>query len=59
MNNHPIHKELTCSQAQFEGIHSDLDKVRSTSTTVKVSRDALANLLIDHAKLIRLAEKVQ
>lgn len=54
---HPIHSTLKCSQDQFEGIHAGLSKVRSTSTTVKIDRAALAALLMDHAKLLRLAER--
>ena len=41
-----------CTQDQFENLHESLDKVKSTSTTVKVSKDALRNLLMDHAMLI-------
>jgi hypothetical protein len=52
-----IHTELKCTQAAFEGIHADLDRVRSTSTTVKVDKAALAALLMDHAKLISIAER--
>ena len=52
-----IHKDLKCSDAQFHDIHQSLDKVRATSTTVKVDRAALAALLMDHSKLITIAEK--
>lgn len=45
-----------CSQEQFEGLHAELDKVRSTSATVKVSKDALRALLMDHANLQRIKE---
>lgn len=41
----------TCTQEQFEGIHAALDKVRSTSRTVTVDKDALRALLIDHGAL--------
>lgn len=43
--------DLKCSQEQFEKLHEDLDKTRKTSETVKVSRAALAALLIDHGQL--------
>jgi hypothetical protein len=39
------------SLGRFEGIHKSLDRVRSTSRTVTVDRQALANLLIDHGKV--------
>lgn len=45
---------FTASQEQFEGLHKALDRVRSTSKSVTVDRQALANLLIDHAKLLAL-----
>lgn len=44
--------KLDCTDAQFHAIHEALDKTRSTSETVKVSRAALAALLVDHSKLI-------
>lgn len=40
-----------CSQEQFELIHAQLEKTRRSSDTVKVDRQALQNLLIDHAQL--------
>lgn len=43
-----------CTQAQFEALHDALDRVRSTSTTVRVDKQALINLLIDHGELHRL-----
>ena len=45
--------ELVCTQEQFEGIHEELDKVRSNSKTVKVDKQALTNLLIDHSTLLK------
>jgi hypothetical protein len=45
-----------CSQAQFDALHEALDKVRSTSTTVKVDKAALSALLMDHANLLKGAE---
>jgi len=43
------YKEFHTTQEQFEGLHKDLDKTRATSKTVKVSREALQNILMDHA----------
>lgn len=42
---------------QFNELHTCLDKVRSTSKQVKVSRDALMNLLIDYARLVQNQKK--
>lgn len=50
--------KLKTTDEQFEGLASDLDKTRRTSATVKVNRQALANLLIDHAQALA-ALKVQ
>ena len=49
--------QLACSDEQYHNIHVAVDKTRSTSTTVKVDRDALAALLRDHAKLIEVARR--
>lgn len=43
--------EEHCTQAQFESLHRAIDKTRSTSTTVRVDKQALINLLIDHSQL--------
>ena len=48
--------KLDCTDAQFHAIHVALDKVRSTSATVTVTREALAALLCDHSKLIGIHE---
>lgn len=42
------------SPAQFDGLHSALDKVRSASRTVTVEKDALAALLRDHATILEI-----
>jgi hypothetical protein len=44
--------KLTCTQRQFDDLHQAIDKVKRTSTTVKVDKQALINLLIDHGKLV-------
>lgn len=44
-------QKLTLTQAQFEALHLALDGTRSTSTTVRVDREALKNILHDHSKM--------
>jgi hypothetical protein len=44
--------QLACSKSQWDDLHADLDRVRSTSATVKVSKAALAALLKDHSHAI-------
>lgn len=44
--------KLKTTDEQFEGLHRDLDKTRRTSETVKVSRQALTNLLLDHGQAL-------
>ena len=44
--------QLVCTQDHFESLHADLDRVRSTSATVKVSKAALTKLRLDHSRLI-------
>lgn len=43
---------LSLSQEEFEQLHQDVDKVRSTSKTVKVSAAAVRKILSDHSKLV-------
>lgn len=45
---------LLSSSAQFDGLHTALDKTRSTSRTVTVEKDALSALLRDYASLLEL-----
>lgn len=45
---------LLTPSTQFDGLHEALDKVRSTSRTVTVEKEALAALLRDYATLIEL-----
>lgn len=56
MQKHP-HDKLTCTMEQFEAIHAANAKTKRTSQTVTVDRAALQALLIDHTRLIQLAEK--
>jgi hypothetical protein len=44
------------TQEQFEQLHRDMDKVRSTSKTVTVSKEALRRLLLDHADYAAIKE---
>lgn len=43
--------EMKTTNSQFESLYEILDKARLNSETVKVSREALSNLLIDHSEL--------
>lgn len=49
--------DFKCSQEQFESIHEALDKTRSNSKSVKVDKQALTNLLIDHTHLVQHYEE--
>lgn len=40
-----------CTQDQFESIHSAVDGTRKGTEFVKVPRQALVNLLLDHTRL--------
>jgi hypothetical protein len=44
--------ETICSQEQFENIHSTVSKSRANSKQVKVDKQALINLLIDHSTIL-------
>lgn len=46
--------KLETTQDQFHRLHEALDKVRSTSKTVTVDKDALTALLLDHQRLLKL-----
>lgn len=43
---------LDCTLDQFTEIHRQVDRTRTTSTTVKVDKAALEALLRDHGKLL-------
>lgn len=43
-------------QEQFEGIHEAVDKVREGTEYVRVNKQALTNLLMDHSELWRILE---
>lgn len=42
---------------QFEGLHERHDGTRSTSKTVTVDRQALINVLMDHARMLEALRK--
>lgn len=48
--------QLQTTTDQFHGLHASLEKTRRTSETVKVSREALTKLLIDHSRLLRACD---
>lgn len=57
MINARIHQiKFNCTDDQFESIHLALDKTRTTSESVRVDREALTNLLLDHARLVAAQE---
>lgn len=43
---------MKTTDEQFNHLYDVLDKARKNSNGVKVERDALANLLIDHSELL-------
>lgn len=43
--------KLATTKAQFDKLHAELHKVRSTSRTVTVDKAALAALLKDHSAM--------
>jgi len=48
---------LACTQEQFEGLHAALDHTRRSTQTIKVSREALSNLLMDHSELLAIVDR--
>lgn len=50
--------QLKTTDAQFEILHHTLDHTRRTSSTVKASREALTNILMDHAAMVERLEKI-
>ena len=47
----PIDQRVKTTMEQFEALHEANDKTRSTSKTVKVSKEALTNILLDHSMM--------
>ena len=45
--------KLKTTDEQFNGLHEALDKVRKTSKTVTVDKQALSNLLMDHSTIAK------
>lgn len=46
-------RDLSTTESELHQLSVELDKVRSTSTSVRVSRDALAHLIVDHSRMAR------
>lgn len=46
-------RDLSTTDRELHRLAEELDKVRSSSTTVKVPRDALAHLITDHSRMSR------
>jgi hypothetical protein len=46
-------RDLSTTDRELHRLAEELDRVRSTSTTVKVPRDALAHLIVDHSRMSR------
>lgn len=44
--------KLHLTDAQFRTLHTALDTARSTTKEIKVPREALAALLLDHSALV-------
>lgn len=46
----------TLEQEEFEHLHTECDKARRNSKIVRVSKQAVERLLMDHANLLTIAE---
>lgn len=46
-------KHFHTTDEELDALHQALDRTRTTSATLKVDRQALANLLLDHAAYAR------
>jgi len=44
---------LEMTHCQLHSLTTDLEKVKSSSTTVKVDKAALQALILDHGRLVR------
>ena len=49
--------ELYTTMREFEGLHRRQDRTRRTSKTVIVERQALINILMDHARMLDALRK--
>lgn len=47
-------RKLKCTHTQFNGLHKAFEWLRSNGKDVTVDREALRNLLNDHALLMEL-----
>ena len=53
----PRYPDPMMTQEEFEGLHEALEGTRKSAREVKVSKEALQHLLMDHAALwVRLGE---
>ena len=48
--------EPTLTQEEFEDLHHACDKARSNSKHVRVEKQAVERLLMDHSNLLAIAE---
>jgi hypothetical protein len=46
-------KDLSLTDGELRQLAVELDKVRSTATTVRVPRGALAHIIADHSRMAR------
>ena len=49
--------QLYTTFAEFEVLHERHDRTRSTSKTVRVDRQALIHVLMDHARMLEALRK--
>ena len=49
--------QLYATFAEFEVLHERHDRTRSTSKTVRVDRQALIHVLMDHARMLEALRK--
>jgi hypothetical protein len=45
--------QLACSDDQLDSLHLAIEHSRASSETVRVNREALANLLLDHGRIAK------
>ena len=50
--------KLYTSDEDFDTLHLAADKARKNAKEVKVSRQALINLLMDHSHLVKLVKEL-
>ena len=50
--------KLYTNDEEFELLHQAVDKARKNAKEVKVSRQALINILMDHSHLVKLVKEL-